>query len=113
MTLGRYFNGMESASVVFAFQNPYSSHFRANYMRASVELVMLDRGTEPVVTLDIRAERRKNVDIYGDHIAKQDVILWSYQGDQMSPTHIAKGTTVMVILERNAFNFYISGAVIG
>ena len=43
VTLGRLFNGMESATVVLVFNNPYASHFRANYMRASVELILVDR----------------------------------------------------------------------
>ena len=49
VTLGSLFNGMESARVVFIYENPYASHFRANYMRASVELILIDRnesGTE-------------------------------------------------------------------
>ena len=49
VTLGSLFNGMESARVVFVYENPYASHFRANYMRASVELILIDRnnsGTE-------------------------------------------------------------------
>ena len=43
VTLGSLFNGMESARVVFVYENPYASHFRANYMRASVELILIDR----------------------------------------------------------------------
>ena len=36
------FNGMESAIILLAYTNPYASHFRANFMRASVEIIMLD-----------------------------------------------------------------------
>ena len=42
VTLGSLFNGMESARVVFVYENPYAFHFRANYMCASVELILLD-----------------------------------------------------------------------
>ena len=42
VTLGSLFNGMESTRVVFVYENPYASHFRANYMHASVELILLD-----------------------------------------------------------------------
>ena len=43
VTLGSLFNGMECATVVFVFNNPYASNFRANFLRASVELVLIDR----------------------------------------------------------------------
>ena len=43
LTLGRHFNGMESTTIVFTYNNPYASNFRANYLRASVELILLDR----------------------------------------------------------------------
>jgi len=36
------FNGMESAIILLAYTNPYASHFRANFLRASVEIIMLD-----------------------------------------------------------------------
>ena len=64
-----------------------------------------------------KVEAPEEEEIVGDHIAKQDVTLWSYQGDQMSPTHIAKGTAVEVVLiERISdtfVNFVISGADAG
>ena len=43
VTLGSLFNGMESTRVVFVYENPYASHFRANYLRVSVELILIDR----------------------------------------------------------------------
>ena len=46
VTLGSLFNGMECASVVFVFSNPYASHFRANFLRASVELILIDRNQQ-------------------------------------------------------------------
>ena len=52
VTLGKRFNGMSSAVTVLVYSNPYSCNFRANYMRASVELILLDRnkmGTAPLV----------------------------------------------------------------
>ena len=63
VTLGSLFNGMESARVVFIYENPYASHFRANYMRASVELILIDRnesGTE------ILRSSWKRVDVAGE-----------------------------------------------
>ena len=39
------FEGMESATVVLVYSNPYSSHFRRTYLRASVELVLIDRNS--------------------------------------------------------------------
>ena len=52
VTLGKRFNGMSSAVTVLVYSNPYSCNFRANYMRASVELILIDRnkmGTAPLV----------------------------------------------------------------
>ena len=43
ITRGDLFNGMESATIVFVFDNPYASHFRANFLRASVEIFTIDR----------------------------------------------------------------------
>ena len=63
VTLGSLFNGMESARVVFIYENPYASHFRANYMRASVELILIDRnksGTE------VLGSSWKRVDVAGE-----------------------------------------------
>ena len=61
-----------------------------------------------------KGETPEEEEIVGDHIAKQDVTLWSYEGDQMSPTHIAKGTAVEVVLVFKRYqisvNFVISGA---
>ena len=42
VTLAQLFNGMESAVIVLAYSNPYASDFRANFMRASVEIILLD-----------------------------------------------------------------------
>ena len=46
VTLGSLFNGMECATVVFVYNNPYASHFRSNFLRASVELVLIDRNQQ-------------------------------------------------------------------
>ena len=46
VTLGSLFNGMECATVVFVFDNPYASNFRANFLRASVELILIDRNQQ-------------------------------------------------------------------
>ena len=65
LTLGRHFNGMESATVVFSYTNPYASNFRANYLRASVELILLDRnemGTVQLRPKDRRSSKEKLVD---------------------------------------------------
>ena len=43
VTKGSLFEGMESATVILVYSNPYSSHFRRNYLRAAVELVLIDR----------------------------------------------------------------------
>jgi len=45
ITSGALYNGMEARTVVLVFENPYSSIFRSNYMRASVKLIMIDRNT--------------------------------------------------------------------
>ena len=53
VTLGSKFDGMESAVVVLVYSNPYSSNFRANYMRASVELILIDRHNMGTASLAI------------------------------------------------------------
>ena len=63
VTLGNLFNGMESARVIFIYENPYASHFRANYLRASVELILIDRnshGIETVEQLQQLSEHKKS-----------------------------------------------------
>ena len=55
VTLGSHFSGMESATVIFVYSNPYASNFREHYMRASVELFLVDRnirGTAPLSVLE-------------------------------------------------------------
>ena len=55
VTLGRLFSGVESATVIFVYSNPYASNFREHYMRASVELFLVDRnnrGTAPLSFLE-------------------------------------------------------------
>ena len=43
LTEAKYFVGFEARTLVLAYDNPYSSSFRCNYLRAAVELVLLDR----------------------------------------------------------------------
>ena len=55
VTMGRFFSGVESATVIFVYSNPYASNFREHYMRASVELFLVDRnsrGTAPLSLLE-------------------------------------------------------------
>ena len=54
VTRGELFNGMESASVVFVFDDPHASHFRANFLRASVEIITVDRNEAGVVETSMR-----------------------------------------------------------
>ena len=51
LTQGSLFNGMESATVILVFDNPHASHFRANFMRASVEIITIDRNKRGTTTL--------------------------------------------------------------
>ena len=51
VTRGDLFNGMESATVAFIFDNPHASHFRANFLRASVEIFAVDRNNLEQSTL--------------------------------------------------------------
>jgi hypothetical protein len=43
VTRGSLFAGMESATVVLVFDDPYCSNFRSNFMRGSVEVILIDR----------------------------------------------------------------------
>ena len=59
LTLGSKYNGMESAAVVFVYSNPFSSNFRANYMRVSVELILIDRhnmDSAPLIIVNLAVE---------------------------------------------------------
>ena len=46
VTCGSLLNGMECKTLVFVYDNPFSSHFRSNFLRASHELILIDRNTQ-------------------------------------------------------------------
>ena len=54
LTEAKYFVGFEARTLVLAYDNPYSSNFRCNYMRAAVELVLLDRNNLKALEVDQR-----------------------------------------------------------
>merc|ERR1712130_652210 len=71
LTRGELFNGMESATVVLVFDNPYASHFRANFLRASVEIIAIDRNNKGTTTLLMKNFEDKDFDFEIDGKRKQ------------------------------------------
>ena len=69
VTLGSLFNGMECATVVFVYDNPYASHFRANFLRASVELILIDRNKQGSTLIPSNSYSLSNV--MDDYLAQR------------------------------------------
>ena len=46
VTCKSYLNGMECRTVVLVYDNCHASHFRSNFLRASHEVILIDRNTK-------------------------------------------------------------------